>query len=211
MSSAMAAPSGVVSEALLDITITSLSPEPELQRGRKRRRDFFDVGADRAAIPSGESATCRGRCRYRSSSRYLDVSSLSRPTSQHRMLVGNHQRNTSASPSPSRRKMIRITQLAKDHPRSLSPSRSRSPYSAYAGPGTALYTPKRRRQRTQSRSRIHPALPIGFGMTSPGDDVKVTAVEALVLPVTSYEVAVPNEVSMTAESSEQRRQCRRAS
>ncbi|TGJ88293.1 hypothetical protein E0Z10_g415 [Xylaria hypoxylon] len=199
----MAAPPGTVAETVLDITIT---PEPDLQRGRKRRRDFFEVGAGRTSIPSTESATFRGRCRRRSSSRYLDMASLSRPTSQHRMLAGNRQRHTSASPSPSRRKMIRITQLARDRPRSLSPSRSRSPYL-----GAALYTPKRRRQRTQSRSRAHTSMPVGFGMTSHGDDVKIAPVEALMLPVAAYEVAVPSEASMAEESGEQRRQCRGAS
>ncbi|KAI0542993.1 hypothetical protein GGR58DRAFT_4704 [Xylaria digitata] len=199
----MAAPAGVVAETLLDITIMPLSPEPELQRGRKRRRDFFETGGGRTAIPSSESATCRGRCRYRSSSRYLDMSSLSRPTSQHRMLANTRQRNTSASPSPSRRKMLRITQLAGDRPRSLSPSRSHSPYAAL---GTALCTPKRRRQRTQSRSRAHTSVPMGFGMPSRGDDAKIVAVEALVLPVTAYDVAVPSEASMPEDSGgEQRR------
>ncbi|KAF2971108.1 hypothetical protein GQX73_g2484 [Xylaria multiplex] len=194
----MATSTGIVAETLLDITITPLSPEPELQRGRKRRRDFFETGGGRTAIPSSESATCRGRCRYRSSSRYLD---MSRPTSQHRMLANTRQRNTSASPSPSRRKMFRITQLAGDRPRSMSPSRSHSPYAAL---GTALYAPKRRRQRTQSRSRAHTSVPIGFGMPSRSDDMKLA--EALVLPVTAYEAPVPSEASMPEESgSEQRR------
>ncbi|KAI3337718.1 hypothetical protein F4824DRAFT_101914 [Ustulina deusta] len=203
----MAAHTGIVTETLLDITITPFSPESEFQRGRKRRRDFFEAGpAGRATIPSSESATFRGRCRYRSSSRYLD---MSRPTSQqqHRMLaVGNNnrQRNTSASPSPSRRKMIRITQLAgARRPPSRSPSRSRSPYAAYAGLGTAALTPRRRRHRTQSRSRVHTSLPMGFEMASRGDEIKIKAVEALVLPITTYEMAAPSEASM-AKSSERR-------
>ncbi|KAI1306851.1 hypothetical protein F5Y03DRAFT_129415 [Xylaria venustula] len=190
----MAAPVGLVTETLVDITITtSLSPEPELQRGRKRRRDFlFEAGA-RPTMPSSESATFRGRCRYRSSSRYLD---MSRPTSQQHAVLAvsssngnsNRQRNVSASPSPSRRKMIRITQLAGDHrhPRSSSPSRSRS-RSPYAVFGTSLLVPRRRRH-TRSRSRARTGRPVGFETTSRSDDVKVTAVEALVLPVTTYEV-----------------------
>ncbi|KAI0971363.1 hypothetical protein F4678DRAFT_81426 [Xylaria arbuscula] len=188
----MAAPVGLVTETLVDITITtSLSPEPELQRGRKRRRDFFFEAGARPAIPSSESATFRGRCRYRSSSRYLD---MSRPTSQqqHKVLAvsnSNKNSNRQASPSPSRRKMIRITQLAGDrHPRSRSPSRSRS-CSPYVVFGTTLRAPRRRRHRTQSRSRAHTSLPMGFETTSRSDDVKkITAVEAVVLPVTTYEV-----------------------
>ncbi|KAI8956078.1 hypothetical protein F4801DRAFT_764 [Xylaria longipes] len=198
----MANPTGLTTETLIDITITPLSsPEPELQRGRKRRRDFsFEVGADRTTIPS-ESATCRGRCRYRSSSRYIDMSSLSRPTSQHRLLNPNkNYRNTSASPSPSRRKLIRITQLARDRPRSQSPSRSRSPCAAHAGLGTFA---KRRRQRTRSRSRVHTSVPVGFEMTSRGDEVKITAMEALVLPLATYEIAVPSGVSGAEQSNEQ--------
>ncbi|KAI0430170.1 hypothetical protein F5Y09DRAFT_239288 [Xylaria sp. FL1042] len=216
----MAAPTGLMTETLVDITITPLSPEPELQRGRKRRRDFFELGATagssgRPTLPSSESATFRGRCRYRSSSRYLD---MSRPTSQHqhRMLamgtnhtsnsiINNHphphphQRNASASPSPSRRKMIRITQLARDRrPRSRSPSRSRSP--PYAALGTALFAPRRRRQRTQSRSRPHVNLPMGLEMTSRDDDVKIAALEAVVLPVTTYGVPASSDEGSMAES-----------
>ncbi|KAI0489736.1 hypothetical protein F4859DRAFT_164914 [Xylaria cf. heliscus] len=201
----MANSTGLTTETLLDIARTPLSsPEPELQRGRKRRREFsFDVGAGRTTIPSGESATCRGRCRYRSSSRYMEMSSLSRPTSQHRMIAGNHYRNTSTSPSPSRRKLVRITQLARERPRSQSPSRSQSPRAAHVGLG-AQHFAKRRRQRTQSRSRIHTSVPVGFEMTSRGDEVKITAVEALVLPLVTYQIAVPVGVSNPEESSEQR-------
>ncbi|KAI0098210.1 hypothetical protein GGR51DRAFT_565802 [Nemania sp. FL0031] len=209
---------GPAAEMLLDITITTplSSPEPELQRGRKRRRDFLEVGVGvgRTTIPSSESATFRGRCRYRSSSRYLDVSSLSRPTSQHRMMAGpSHYRNTSASPSPSRRKLIRITQLARDGPRSSrSPPRSsRSPYAySYGGLGVGgaagHYVAKRRRQRTPSRSRGHAGMsmsmpmPVGFEAASRGEEVKIAAVEALVLPLTKYEPAVPGDLSTAGES-----------
>ncbi|KAI0445920.1 hypothetical protein F4803DRAFT_95160 [Xylaria telfairii] len=202
----MATPTGLTTDTLLDITRTPLlSPEPELQRGRKRRRDL----SGRTTIPSGESATCRGRCRYRSSSRYMEMSSLSRPTSQHRMMAGNplHYRNTSASPSPSRRKLARITQLARDHTqlardhsRSRSPSRTRSPCAAHAGLGTAQYFAKPRRHRTQSRSRMLTSVPIGFETTSRGEEVKITAVEALVLPLIKYEIAAPGEVFSTKEN-----------
>ncbi|KAI1351372.1 hypothetical protein F5Y01DRAFT_124368 [Xylaria sp. FL0043] len=215
----MAAPTGLVTEARVDITITSLSPEPDLQRGRKRRRDFFEIGAaaSRPTLPSSESATFRGRCRYRSSSRYLD---MSRPTSHHKMLgiassstntttnnnnsisninINNYHRNASASPSPSRRKMIRITQLARDRrPRSISPSRSQSP--PYAALGTALFAPRRRRQRTQSRSRPHANLPVGLEMTSRDDDGKFTAMEAVVFPVTTYDSGAPPGEGSMAEN-----------
>ncbi|KAI1369640.1 hypothetical protein F5Y08DRAFT_98996 [Xylaria arbuscula] len=198
-----------LTESLLDITITPLlSPEPELQRGRKRRRDFFEVGS-RATIPSTESATFRGRCRYRSSSRYLDMSS--RPTSQHRAMLSttatttfsttssgsNRERNSLVgSPSPSRRKMIRITQLAADHrrPRNRSPSRSRSPCTSSLNPSTLRVSAapsqqqqqQRRRHRTQSRSRVHTAMTTGLEMMSCGDDGRVatTSMETLLLPVT---------------------------
>lgn len=200
----MTNPTGLTTDTLLDITrVPLLSPEPELQRGRKRRRDLsFEVGAGRTTIPSGESATCRGRCRYRSSSRYMEMSSLSRPTSQHRMMAGNplHYRNTSASPSPSRRKLARITQLARDHPRSRSPSRSRSPCAAHAGVGTAQYFAKPRRHRTQSRSRMLASVPMGFETTSRGEEVKITTVEALVLPLVKYEIAAPGEVFSTKKN-----------
>ncbi|KAI0815777.1 hypothetical protein GGR55DRAFT_362047 [Xylaria sp. FL0064] len=215
----MATPTGLVTEPLYDVTITSLSPEPDLQRGRKRRRDFFEAGAtaatgSRPTVPSSESATFRGRCRYRSSSRYLD---MSRPTSHHRMLgignssaattntnnnsISNYHRNASASPSPSRRKMIRITQLARDRrTRSISPSRSRSP--PYAALGTPLFAPRRRRQRTQSRSRPHASMPVGLEMTSRDDDGKFAAMEAIVLPVTTYDMGAPSGEGSMAESSE---------
>ncbi|KAI1744156.1 hypothetical protein F4680DRAFT_283743 [Xylaria scruposa] len=198
----MANSTRLTTETLLDIGVAPLSsPEPDLQRGRKRRRDLsFEVGAGRTTIPSAESATFRGRCRYRSSSRYMEMSSLSRPTSQQRMMAGNHYRNTSASPSPSRRKLLRIAQLTRDRLRSQSPSRSQSPYTAHAGLGTAQYLVKRRRQRTRSRSRIHTSVPMGFEMTPHGDGVKIKAVEALVLPHASYGIAVPGGISSTEKS-----------
>ncbi|KAI1180731.1 hypothetical protein F4777DRAFT_259811 [Nemania sp. FL0916] len=206
----MANPAGTATEAVFNTLLTPLAAlDPDLQRGRKRRRDSYETsaGAGRATIPSSESGTCRGRCRYRSSSRYLDMSSLSRPTSQHqyRMMAGHTHRNTSASPSPSRRKLIRIAQLARDRPRrSLSPSRSRSPYASGPGGGAGLVAPyfaKRRRQRTQSRSRPHAGIPVGLEVASCGDEVKIMALEAVVLPLTTYEVAVPGKVSAADESS----------
>ncbi|KAI1075620.1 hypothetical protein F5B20DRAFT_381718 [Whalleya microplaca] len=128
----MAAPAAAT-EGLLDITITTFSsPEPDSQRGRKRRRSSPDSLAVTATqIPSGESATFRGRCRHRSTSR-LD---LSRATSRLRC----------TSLSPTRNKLIRVVQLNRH--RSQSPSRSRSP--------NTQEPTKRRRQRTRSRSRKH--------------------------------------------------------
>ncbi|KAI0406119.1 hypothetical protein F4802DRAFT_117316 [Xylaria palmicola] len=194
----------LAAESLFDITIPPLaSPEPEVQRGRKRRRDFFEVGTGRAAIESAESATFRGRSRYRSSSRYPDMSSLSRPTSQHRTMVDHHYRNTSGSPSPSRRKLIRIAQLATDCPRGQSPPQAQSLYGAYAGLGTSQSMAKRRRQRTQSRSRPPTSMPMGFELTSRRDDVKLTTIEAVVLPLTTYEIALPTNVSTAKESGEE--------
>ncbi|KAI1470833.1 uncharacterized protein F4812DRAFT_280477 [Daldinia caldariorum] len=122
-----------VNENFIDITITTFSsPEPDSQRGRKRRRSPPEALAVAAArVPSAESSTFRGRCRHRSSSR-LDISR-------------NTSRLRGGSLSPTRRKLIRVVQLNRH--RSQSPSRSRSP--------NTLEAPKRRRQRTQSRSRNH--------------------------------------------------------
>ncbi|KAI1409346.1 hypothetical protein F5Y13DRAFT_92626 [Hypoxylon sp. FL1857] len=123
----------VANEGYLDITLTTFpTPEPDNQRGRKRRRSPPGTLAVAAArLPSTESATFRGRCRHRSTSR-LDASR-------------NTSRLRGGSLSPTRRKLIRVVQLNRH--RSQSPSRSRSP-------NTQEYS-KRRRQRTQSRSRNH--------------------------------------------------------
>jgi hypothetical protein len=194
----------MATESLVDITVRSLSsPEPDVQRGRKRRRDVVEVSASRSTIKSSESATFRGRCRYRSTSRYLDVSSLSRPTSRHRLLQGHH-RNASESPSPSRRKLLRIMQLTEARHRSQSPSRSRSPLTAHINSAIAQDTPKRRRQRTRSRSRPHhTSMSVSFDVISSGGDVKITAVEAVVHAPTTCELLVPNEVSATKLDYEQ--------
>ncbi|KAI8629025.1 hypothetical protein F5Y19DRAFT_87085 [Xylariaceae sp. FL1651] len=182
-------------ESPLNITITGLSsPEPELQRGRKRRRDLLDVSNTRTQIPSGGSATFRGRCRHRSSSRCFDMSSLSRPTSQHQLLI-RHHRNTSASLSPSRRKVLRIMQ------RSRSPSRSRSPCVSYNGMAMVQDAPKRRRQRsrTQSPSRNLTNMPMGLDINLHGGTTEITAMEAIVLLAAHQEV-VPGERSAAEDS-----------
>ncbi|KAI0009725.1 hypothetical protein F4779DRAFT_581190 [Xylariaceae sp. FL0662B] len=123
----------VATEVLLDIMFpTFSSPEPDNQRGRKRRRSPpGPLGVTATQIPSGESATLRGRCRHRSTSR-LDISR-------------NTSRLRSGSLSPTRKKLLQIVQLNRH--RSQSPSRSRSP--------NAQEPTKRRRQRTSSRSRKH--------------------------------------------------------
>ena len=112
------------------------SPEPEVQRGRKRRRDPLPFTLiTTSQTPSGE--TFRGRCRQRSTS-----------------LVNLSSRNTSrnfrdASYSPSRKRFFRVANLERrgGRRRSQSPSRSRSPDDREGG--------KRRRQRTTSHSRDH--------------------------------------------------------
>ncbi|KAI1106951.1 hypothetical protein F4804DRAFT_255486 [Jackrogersella minutella] len=123
----------VANDGFIDITITTFSsPEPDGQRGRKRRRSPPEtVAVTTTRLPSTESATFRGRCRHRSTSR-LDVSR-------------NTSRLKGGSLSPIRRKLIRAVQLNRH--RSQSPSRSRSL--------NTQETSKRRRQRTQSRSRTH--------------------------------------------------------
>lgn len=123
----------VSSERLTEITLSSFSsPEPENQRGRKRGRSpatIFKV--ETVQIPSGGSATFRGRSRHRSTSR-LDASS-------------NTSRLRDGSLSPTKKRLLRVVRLNRH--RSQSPSRSRSP--------NGQDTPKRRRQRTRSRSRDH--------------------------------------------------------
>ncbi|KAI1403378.1 hypothetical protein F4819DRAFT_451233 [Hypoxylon fuscum] len=124
----------VANECFVDITITAFSsPEPDNQRGRRRLRSPPDTLAVTATrLPSTESATFRGRCRHRSTSR-LDASR-------------NASRLRGGSLSPTRRRYLRVVQLHRH--RSQSPSRSRSPNTNQESSG-------RRRQRTQSRSRIH--------------------------------------------------------
>ncbi|KAI1811174.1 hypothetical protein GGS20DRAFT_128250 [Poronia punctata] len=176
----------MAADDLVDMTLRAVSsPEPENQRGRKRCRDFFESSTGR-----DESAVCRGRCRYRSTSRYLDVSSLSRSSSQHLLLQGFRRRDKSASLSPSRRKMLRILQLNGARRRSQSPSRSRSPHFSLVQD-----TPKRRRQRTRSRSRPHPRMPADFDVLPHTDTVGVMAVEAATLAPTTSEITVPNDIS----------------
>lgn len=119
-----------------------LSPEPEIQRGRKRRRSPGPlVVVAPAKTLSGDSATFRGRRRHRSTS-VMALSALS-------------SRNPSRglrdpSCSPSRTRFLRA--LALERRRSASPSRSRSPNAAEP-------PSRRRRQRTRSRHRVHQSTP----------------------------------------------------
>ncbi len=117
--------------------VNFLTAEPELQRGRKRRRSPmpFTIVAT-TQTPSGESATLRGRRRHRSTSLVALSALPSRAPSR-------TFRDTSYSPS--RKRFLRYSKM--DRRRSQSPSRSRSLDMSEA--------PKRRRQRTRSRSRDH--------------------------------------------------------
>ncbi|KAI4867099.1 hypothetical protein F4820DRAFT_229187 [Hypoxylon rubiginosum] len=132
----------VMSEGFIDITITTFSsPEPDNQRGRKRRRSPPEaLAVTTTRFPSTESATFRGRCRHRSTSR-VDGSR-------------NTSRLRGGSLSPSRRRFLRVVQLNRH--RSQSPSRSRDP-------NTNQESSKRRRQRTRSRSRNHDGEPTKVG------------------------------------------------
>jgi len=101
------------------------------QRGRKRRRSPPDLQREDTHLISEESATFRGRCRHRSTSR-MDLSKAS-------------SRFRGGSLSPSRKKLLYIANMHRR--RDQSPSRSRSPAAADSS--------KRRRQRTRSHSREH--------------------------------------------------------
>ncbi|KAJ1333620.1 hypothetical protein MN608_03612 [Microdochium nivale] len=107
------------------------SSDADMQRGRKRRRSPPDTQREDTHLISEESATFRGRCRHRSTSR-LDASRAS-------------SRFRGGSLSPSRKKLLYIANIHRR--RNQSPSRSRSP--------AAMDAPKRRRQRTRSHSRDH--------------------------------------------------------
>jgi hypothetical protein len=143
------------------------SPEPELQRGRKRRRTpvpFAIVTTTKTL--SGESATFRGRTRRRATS-VVGLSTLSSAFSS----LNTSRTRADRSASPSRKKQFRFVPLVEQchRPRSQSPSRSRSP----TMPGIEVSERRRRRQRTRSRSRDHgtsrsfPAAAGGVEVTSP--------------------------------------------
>lgn len=126
-----------------------LSPDPDMQRGRKRRRKEelgAALNATRKQIPSGESATLRGRCRYRSTSVAAFSAFSSRSRSRSRA------RDGSFSPSNSKKRILRLVQLNGRRRRSQSPSRSRSTNRHRL---SSCHDRRRRRQRTRSRSRDH--------------------------------------------------------
>ena len=110
-------------------------PDPEA-RGRKRRRDPITLAFSRPQHNPSTGSTLRGRCRHRSPSR-LAVASRT-----------NSRGMRDASPSATKRRLVAVITLRpENHKRSKSPSRSRTD-----GDPNVLST-KRRRQRTQSRSR----------------------------------------------------------
>lgn len=135
----------MTTDIMADIMLSAFSsPEPDNQRGRKRRRSpppYIRITTTHS--PSGESATFRGRSRRRSVSR-LDTSRAA-------------SRLRSGSLSPTRKRLLKVLQLNHRH-RSQSPSRSRSRNMEDA--------PKRRRQRTRSRSREHPQRVKGMDQPS---------------------------------------------
>ncbi|KAI0396342.1 hypothetical protein F5Y17DRAFT_116338 [Xylariaceae sp. FL0594] len=171
------------------------SPEPEVQRGRKRRRNDLEVRGSKSVTKSGESATLRGRCRYRSISRVKNMSSLSRPPSRDMLVMQSDHRNRSNSPSPSRRKLLRIMQLFAADRRDRSRSWSTSPSFAPNSNGAMAHnTPKRRRQRTCSWARPHrPDVSVNFGGVSCGDDVAIPELHTTTHTRNIY--AMPGEVT----------------
>lgn len=134
MSADVESPTVTVEEHPSSILMPSnlASPEPE-SRGRKRRRSPLRLTLVSGQTPSGESATLRGRQRHRSTS-LLNISSRATSMSLR-----------DASHSPSRRRLLCVMHL--ERKRSQSPSRSCSP--------NGKDVPKRRSQRTRSRSRSH--------------------------------------------------------
>lgn len=147
-----------------------LSPEPEIQRGRKRRRSPVPLGIfSTTKTVSGESATFRGRSRRRATSA-VPLSGLSSAFASR----NPSRTRPDGSASPSRKKLLRYASLVEQRHRrrSQSPSRSRSPN---APPGSEVSERQRRRQRTRSRSRDHgttsfPAA--GATVTSPASSLR---------------------------------------
>lgn len=119
-------------------TSGGLAPQDPEARGRKRRRDPVHITFTRPQHNPSAGSTLRGRCRHRSPSR-LAIASRT-----------NSHATRDASPSASKRRLVAVITLRpENHRRSQSPSRSRS-----AGDPNMMFA-KRRRQRTQSRSRPH--------------------------------------------------------
>lgn len=115
-----------------------LAPQEPEVRGRKRRRDPIHITFSRPQHNPSAGSTLRGRGRHRSPSR-LAIASRT-----------NSRGTRDASPCASKRRLVAVIKLRpENHRRSQSPSRSRPA----ADPN--VVSAKRRRQRTQSRSRPH--------------------------------------------------------
>ncbi|OIW32179.1 hypothetical protein CONLIGDRAFT_259505 [Coniochaeta ligniaria NRRL 30616] len=162
----------------------TFSPDPEAQRGRKRRRTPVPYAiVTTTKTLSGDSATFRGRSRHRATS-VLAMSTLSSTFSSRNPSLNRSDR----SASPSRKKLFRFPPLAEQQHRRRcqSPSRSRSATVRGGDVSASESMRRRRRQRTRSRSRDH-------GITShPTAGVEVTS---LVSPLRVVELAVDSEGS----------------
>jgi hypothetical protein len=151
-----------------------LSPEPqEHHRGRKRRRSPLPVsaihlgaiaGATKKTL-SGESATFRGRQRYRSTS-LLTFSSAgtSRNPSSNTSIAISFRDDYSLSPSSPSRHLLRVPGAAlkyhrrrrvSERPGRTRRRRSQSPSRSRSEGQDADALKRRRQQRTRSRSREH--------------------------------------------------------
>lgn len=126
-----------------------LVPELETQRGRKRRRSLSPFALVSTKTLSGDSATFRGRGRYRSSSRLTLSSLVSALPSRTSSKASKRGRSASHSSRHSKKKQFRLLPLEQHRRRSPSPSRSRSVHD------DKQVRTQDRRQRTQSRSRKH--------------------------------------------------------
>lgn len=153
--------------------------EPEVQRGRKRRRVIQDLvlttsqpSHTKQQQPpppkpnpgSTESSTFRGRARHRSTSLLPTPNSRScAPTPNGDTLAPLPQPLTQPSQAvlpPGTVRLLRVVQIEREQrtrrARSLSPSRSRSPATGGGGGGGGLVGfVRRRRRRTRSRGREH--------------------------------------------------------
>lgn len=162
----------------------TFTPEPEAQRGRKRRRTPVPFAITTTAKTlSGDSATFRGRSPHRATS-LVARSGLSSAFSS-RNSSGNR---VDRSASPSRKKHFRFPPPGGEpqrRRRSQSPSRSRSRSAMALGGGdvSVLFEGgrrRRRRQRTRSRGwsrdrgiTSHPASAAGAEVTSLASSLRV--------------------------------------
>lgn len=133
----------------VDLIQGLLVPEQETPRGRKRRRSLSPYALVSSKTLSGDSATFRGRGRYRSSSRLTLSSLVSALPSRASSKASKRDRSASHPDRQPRMKQFRLLQLGQQRRRSQSPSRSQSMTN------DKQVRPQKRRQRTQSRSRKH--------------------------------------------------------